>query len=172
MKKLVFLFTLLLLFAVSTQAQWTTNAEVRTSQSGMTVYFVGTQDSTGGTYDSLVSSGFSLVDFDGADSLEYSYYLTNSAGLPRTSIYLWGSDNTLPSGGETPSSYIGAGNKLATLATADSSEVEVFGSVSLSGIRTKYHWVTVEQDTVVTGGSAGRDGTVFRMYLKLPKRDF
>lgn len=158
MKKILFTLGILLLLVSVTSAQWGNNAvTLKNTQTGWVKYFSGDADSVGGTYATMYSNDFSIEDFDGCDSLEYSFKLGSALGSPKLTIDLIGSDYTT-----TTTSMV----VLNNIVTGSTSEVENFGSVKLNGKRARHMALKI------TAVALGRPDQTFTVYLKLPKRDF
>ena len=158
MKKLFLTLALVLFITTISSAQFTSNAvNLKNTQAGWVRYFAGEADSVGRTYATMYSNPFSIEDYDGCDSLEYSFKFTSALGSPKLTLDLIGSDIT-----STTTSMV----VLQNIVTGSTSEVENLGSISLAGNRARYMALKL------TAVALGRPDQTFVIYLKLPKRDF
>jgi hypothetical protein len=156
MKRLFTLSAIFILFAVlSVSAQWGTNTSRFADQSKLVLYFAGTLDTLGQTYDSLKSNRFSLEDYDQSGTyFSLNYIFTSTAGSPNTLIDLYGTDD-----GGTTNYYI------AQLKDTSTSEAYTPVATNLSNYRFNEYFLIIEQV------APGRDGTTFKAWLHSPQKD-
>lgn len=146
---------MVLLFAFVVNAQWTTNFSRKADNSKLSMYFAGTLDTLGGTYDSLKSSYFSLEDYDQPGTyFSLNYVFTSSTGSPNCLVDLYGTDN---SGTNT--------YKIAQLVDTTTSEVYTPVAFNMSNFRFDQYFLIFEQV------APGRDGTTFKAWLYSPAKD-
>lgn len=152
-------FILLLFLSVPLFAQFTIDTREYAEQYGLEIYWTGELDSLGNSTnsDTLTSKLFDLSEYDGVDSLDYSYKFTSVLDSPKISIHLYGSDY---------STSATSAKLLKTIVNKDSSEIEMFGSFDLSGIRAKSYWIKF------TAEAGGRGDQTFKFTLKARKRDY
>lgn len=157
MKKRLALITtiVLLLLAVPNYGQLTTNHSRYADDSKLVLYFAGTLDTLGQTYDSLKSSLFALEDYDAPGTyFSFNYVFTSTTGSPKYLVDLYGTDN-------------GGTNNYLIAQLVDTATAETYAAVAslIGNLRFNQYFLVFEQVAL------GRDASTFKAWLHAPQKD-
>ena len=165
MKRTFLAVFITLAFIFTAQAQFTNNAKVISNGNNHCVIeWTGTLSDYGGTYASITSNSFSLVDYDAEPYFTYYTKFLSSDSLPKVTVILQRSEDN--------STFTATTVSTDTLSAGDTTETAHWVAKTFGNARSTYYKLNVKQLDQVAGSSAGAEGTTFTIRFIAHKRDY